>query len=318
MTSEFSDHNGDSAASCLQPAERGSAGTFPKAGEDAKDPSSVIHHAFPEPHTETLPGSNLSAATYNRAMKVMQEAVVLLAVAKNAPLSSESCDRICQAAILHLGDAAVLRLLDNDSSFLPQLADILHKLLDMNAAMQFIERVWRAMDFEQLDRSKVGQQADAWTTMAVANDVPEQRFRWPDIGELVEAFGRANTEGPVAIRMPVGQNTHRCLLDRKACRAGGGKSSSFRGLLYPVIRCPGLPGTPNWTFPDGRCVKKFPDGTAVTTYWRNGVLDRDPKEGPAQTSLNADGTIENARYFVEGIQVDASGNALTEPEMCDA
>jgi hypothetical protein len=49
---------------------------------------------------------------------------------------------------------------------------------------------------------------------------------------------------------------------------------------------------------EGRLVMKLPEGAVCTTWWRNGELHRDPKEGPAWH--RQDPGFERMEYFFNG------------------
>jgi hypothetical protein len=122
-------------------------------------------------------------------------------------------------------------------------------------------------------------------SQGIAHHVIDNRFRWPDPLVMLKDYVQARSGSRVSAVIPDGSKARvACFIDPVRCRLGSkGEPSlaAFTGTTansparppQPVpqlIRCPGLPGTINFRFPDGRFMRKHPDGTTITTWWKGG------------------------------------------------
>ncbi|MEJ0076806.1 MAG: hypothetical protein WDO17_15420 [Alphaproteobacteria bacterium] len=276
------------------------------------------------------PGSALPPHVRDGALFVLTDAARDLAAIKNVHPDPGQDAEIAAAALAALDTATVHALLQCENGAVARAAATLNFLLDVHWACQAILVLRGADGFDQLNPEQTLADAHAWImAQRIANDTGDTRMRWPDLGEMIVGHLKARSSGPVAVQF-LGNIRAAYALDpsllrshvpaaartkRPACAALPTgpitQEDADRARTKPIvrqpdgfmpepllIRCPALAPLTRASMPDGRRVQTRADGSVVTSYFKNGVYHRDPKEGPAWHCIGPSG--ERSEYFLDG------------------
>lgn len=268
---------------------------------------------------------------YRRAVDGLADAAVNMARAKNVAISMEDCAKLARLTVESLGASTIHGI----AKCLPQpvtlAAATLNRLLDIWAATQVIHLLRSFEGYDHFDHGEVVTQAQAWMrNICLANFSGDTRYRWPDPGTMVTDYYKTGASGPVAVKYPDAYPVVTMYrLDRPACRRAAkvlaraksrvpvqhlhstdGQSEPLRDPVFenkdiPVptlrpmmTRCPIFDRKTGNLVREGRLVMKLPEGVVCTTWWRNGELHRDPREGPAWH--RQDPGFERVEYICNG------------------
>jgi hypothetical protein len=263
---------------------------------------------------------------YDDACAILTEAARDMAVTKNIHLLPGQEGEVAAMAIKALDTAIIHELIRCEGDAVALAAATVNCLLDGVAACHMIQ-VMRALEgFDQLNPEQTIADAKAWIARQVANDTGDKRLRWPDPMDMAIRYFRARSSGPVAIQFS-GAVRAAYLVDPLLLGSGKGERGSKPALVslpsgavtdgeaaqaraiparaqadgfMPeplLIRCPPFSHVHRTPMPDGRRVQKLPDGCVLTTYWKNGVLHRDPSAGSAWHRIEPSG--ERSEYIVQ-------------------
>lgn len=167
------------------------------------------------------------------AVASLTDAALGMAEDKNVAVTVKQCVGFATSIVEVLDASTIYRLTECDPEAAAKAAAAINRLLDVCAASQVL-RVMQGLDgFEHLDQTKIIAEANAWMRNITANDVPGQRFRWPDPVEMATRYYRARSSGPVSITFP----------SDRGVRAGYflDRDSNTGDMNVPVLaRCPAM------------------------------------------------------------------------------
>jgi hypothetical protein len=304
MTTEFLDPRGDSASKNFSPEAR-SASALQLTEElsslkTVAEPVEAALLAFTASPAHRK-SNTLASDIRGRVVEAVAKAIAEIAAVKNIPITPDYAAALSACAVEAIAPDEVCHLLNLESAAVVVAAETINRMLDVIAATRVIHFMWELEGFDQLDTKKITAHAQQWMANTIANDAGDRRYRWPETAEMVIAYFKARSSGPVAVRYPEGRPMRALYsLDPLACRRKASKPPETSGPPPLLIHCPGLPGTTAAAMPDGRCVKKLDDGVTVTMWWKDGKLHRDPEEGAAVTFCNYDGHVTLQEYWVNG------------------
>jgi hypothetical protein len=269
--------------------------------------------------------SALPPQIHDDACAILAEAAKDMAITKNVRLFPGQEGEVAAMAIKALDTAIIYGLIRCEVDSVALAAATVDCLLDGVAACHAIQ-VMRALEgFDQLNPDQTLAHAGAWIKQRVANDTGDRRLRWPDPMDMAIRYFRARSSGPVAIQFS-GAVRAAYLVDPLLLGSGKGERGSKPALASlpsgavrdgeaararPIparkqadgfmpepllIRCPPFSHVHRTPLPDGRRIQKLSDGCVLTTYWKNGVLHRDPSAGPAWHRIELSG--ERSEYIV--------------------
>jgi hypothetical protein len=235
------------------------------------------------------------------AVIAMAEATRNIAKVKNVTLEPGLDERLAAVAVDTLDAATLCRLMRAEPGATIGAAAIINRMLDICAASRVISLLWNIYGFENVDPAWAMTQAEAWMkNVGIANEIGDNRYRWPDAAGMVIAHYKARSYEPVRIQLPADYRMRAFYqVDREAIRRSS-KADALQGPVALTFRCSALPENPHALRPDGRRVKAQPDGTVETSYWLGGKLHRPSLEGPAFSAVAKDGTCTFELYSENG------------------
>jgi hypothetical protein len=265
---------------------------------------------------------------YQHVIAELTSAAVGMAHDKNVSVSPEDCASVAHIAVEKFNAATIDGISRCEPGAIALVVATINRILDVFAAAQVIQLLRSMEGYDQLDPRMIITEAEAWMCeITIANFAGDMRYRWPAPLEMVRSYYRAGTSGPVSARYPEGRSMRAAyFLDPGACRRaakGARPALSPVGPIHPVagaakaprkkhvraeltlpsltpllIRCPALDSKSRLVVPEGRLVKTLPGGAVVTSWWKNGLLHRDPKDGPAWHRKDTNG--ERSEYALHG------------------
>lgn len=295
MTEGSAPHAGDTATTaCIDDNATAAIAAVQQLAVEP-DPSNIVGLAAKR-YDKILPPAMLEYA-----VALLAEAMRTMAALKNVSVTADYAEAMAKATAAALAPELLRNLTDGNADAVAFVARSINALLDTVAATRVLQFMWELEGFHQIDCKSVTRQAGSWINVLLANDAPDQRYRWPDTADMATHYYRARSGGPVLVRCAEGQAARvRCFLDTGACRAPLKPADRTAMAIPLLIHCPGLPGTPEAVMPDGRCVKKCDDGIVCTTYWKNGVLHRDLADGPARIVRDEEAGVTTEEYWTDG------------------
>lgn len=281
-------------ASALQLAEallKSSA--EPSNGPAATSTDILAFAAKPETSAPDLPPDVREHAVF-----ILSEAALVMAAHKNVRLSREAASSMAMKVTDALAGDIILGVLNFDAGCIVTVAHTLNCMIDALAATRAIYLMWDLEGFDQLDMAQLAAWAEIWMREHIANDIGDARYRWPKPEDMALDFYTARSGGPVSMRFPDGSLVSASyFLDRTRSKAAPAQRMS--GPVPLLMRCLSLPTSACPPIPNGRCVRKLPDGAVVTMWFKGEKLHRDPKEGPAWHRVGP--SDERSEYLVAGI-----------------
>jgi len=161
------------------------------------------------------------------ATAILVDAARDLAVTKNVRLAPGQEAEIADMALAALKPTTIHELIACGPAAVTHAAGTLNFLLDTFAACQVIQIMLELEGCGPLDPARTFADATAWVRQRVANDVGDQRYRWPQPIDMATRHFRARSSGPVAIAFP-GAVRAVYFLDRSRCRSSTSTASPAR------------------------------------------------------------------------------------------
>lgn len=205
------------------------------------------------------------------AVSAVADAVRDIAERKKVSVSVQEHAVIARAALEKFHPRELRQLLVAKPDVIALAAKSINHAVDVIALSRILYLKAWAEGEDNPDLRLALAQAERGLDGAVANDGAESFRLWPEPMEAVRQYYAARRSGvkqPLGIKLPSG-----------ALRASVALGSQAKMAATPVV-------------------KTLPDGAAVTTYWLNGELHRDPEEGPAWHRKGPSG--EHSEYVVHG------------------
>jgi hypothetical protein len=219
----------------------------------------------------------LPARVQAAALPLVIEGIRDLAADKNIPLAPETVEVFAAMALDTLDASAIHGLTKGKADAAALAGSRINHILDVYAAVYAIRTILNLLGHDHLDSRQIGKHAQAWAEgMTIANDAPDRRCRWPDPFDMAAAYFKGRMAARSVVQLPearIGRVAF--MLDRTA-------TASARSPDMPeplMMRCPALPDLPGRKMPNGRLVRKLPDGTSSATWWRNGKQVEPPIDG---------------------------------------
>ncbi|HEX3863663.1 MAG TPA: hypothetical protein VHY35_18425 [Stellaceae bacterium] len=217
---------------------------------------------------------------------------------KNIPLTPELQASLIDAIIQCLQPDKLCGIVRAEHRPIRLMIDLIDYTLDIIAAMQVMRTLWQLRGFEDLDLYSFWKPAETWVQGRAANDIGRNRFWWPTVLNMIVDYYRPQVPDRLSARYPDKQlpratwQLDRAAFDGVARVGAQAKPPQF--LLPRMSGCPCLPGR---YMPDGKETTRYPN-EVFTAWYRNGLVHRDPQEGPAFHSIEPNREV--TKYMVDG------------------